>query len=129
MRTALLLSCVLSLAACGTDDDDAAPTISNLSFTPATITVGQQTTLNGTFAFTDPDGDAMNLAVELTLPDQSKQALPTTPLQNVGTMTSGSIAWALIVTPPSPGAYKLALWILDANENESNQLEGTITVQ
>jgi hypothetical protein len=129
MRTVLLLSCVLALAACGTDDNDSAPTISNLSFTPATITVGQQTTLNGTFTFADPDGDATNLGVELTLPDQSKQALPTTPLQNVGTMTSGSIAWALIVTPPSPGTYKLALWILDAADNESNRLDGTITVQ
>jgi hypothetical protein len=129
MRTVLLLSSLLSLAACGSDDDGTAPAISNLAFTPTTLTAGLQTTLNGTLAFTDPDGDLADLGVELTLPDQSKQSLPMTPLQNVGTMTSGTIAWALIVTPPTAGTYQLELWIVDAEDHASNRLGGTITVQ
>ena len=73
--------------------------------------------------------DPVELGVELTLPDQSKQTLPKTALQNVGTMTSGTINWALIVVPPAAGTYRMALWITDANGNDSNRLEGTATAQ
>lgn len=128
MRTAILMSTCL-LAACASDDNGTAPTISNLTLSPSTLPVGQQTTINGSLGFSDPDGDLVDLGVELTLPDQSKQTLPMTALQNVGTMTNGSIAWALIVVPPTAGTYRLALWIVDANGNESNRLDGTAAAQ
>ena len=127
MRNVLILS--LGLAAGCTDDDGSAPTISNLVFSPSAVTVGQQTTISGTLAFADPDGDLVDLGVELTLPDQSKQALPMTPLQNVGTMTDGSVAWSLFVAPPAAGAYGLALWLVDEGGHESNRLAGTLQAQ
>ena len=122
--------CSLSVVACASDDDNGtAPTISNLTIANSSLVVGQQTTVSGTLGFADPDGDLVDLGVELTLPDQSKQSLPMTALMNVGTMTSGSISWALIVVPPSAGTYKLALWITDMNGNESNRLETAATAQ
>ena len=124
MRTTLLLC--LALAAC-TSDDGTAPAIANLTFSPNALPVGQQTTINGNFTFTDPDGDLDQLGVELTLPDQSKQSLPMTDLQNVGTMTDGTIAWALIVAPPAAGTYHLSLWITDSDGNKSNHLEANAT--
>ena len=128
MRTALLVCSCLSLVACASDDGTA-PTISNLTFSPSSLPVGQQTTISGTLAFSDPDGDLDQLGVEITLPDQSVQALPLTDLQNVGTMTDGSIAWALIVAPPSAGSYKMSLWITDIDGHASNRLEASAAAQ
>jgi hypothetical protein len=128
MRTPLLLCSCLSLVACASDDTTP-PTISNLTFSPSTLPVGVQTTISGTIAFSDPDGDLDQLGVELTLPDQSKQMLPLTDLQNVGTMTEGSIAWALIAAPPAAGAYRMSLWITDVDGHASNRLEATATAQ
>ena len=127
MRTKLLLC--LALAACASDDDTAAPTISNLTASPSSLPVGQQTTVSGTVMFSDPDGDLDQLGVEVTLPDQSKQALPMTDLQNVGTMTEGTIAWALIVVPPSAGRYDMKIWVTDAEGDPSNQLMGSAMAQ
>lgn len=126
MRTKLLLC--LALTACASDDSTA-PTISNLTFSPSSLPVGQQTTVSGNFGFTDPDGDLDQLGVEVTLPDQSKQSLPMTDLQQVGTMTDGTIAWALIIAPPSAGTYHLSLWITDGDGNTSNHLEASAIAQ
>ena len=126
MRTALLLC--IALTACASDDSTA-PTISNLTFSPSSLPVGQQTTVSGNFGFTDPDGDLDQLGVEVTLPDQSKQSLPMTDLQNVGTMTDGSIAWALIIAPPAAGTYGMSLWITDADGHASNHLEASANAQ
>ena len=128
MRTTLLLCSCLALAAC-TTDDNAAPTISNLTYAPNTMTVGVQTTISGSLDFSDPDGNLDQLAVEVTLPDQSKQMLPMTDLQNVGTMTEGTIAWALIVVPPSAGRYDMKIWITDVEGDPSNQLSGSAMAQ
>lgn len=126
MRTALLLCACLTACA---SDDTTAPTITNLTFSPSSLPVGVQTTISGTVTFSDPDGDLDQLGVELTLPDQSKQSLPMTDLQNVGAMTDGSIAWAMIVAPPAAGTYKMALWITDLDGHASNRLEGSAMAQ
>ena len=128
MRTAILLVTCLALVACASDDSTA-PTISNLSYSPMSLPVGMQTTISGTIAFNDPDGDLEQLGAEITLPDGSKQTLPMTNLQNVGTMTDGSIGWALIVVPPSAGTYHMSLWITDADGHTSNKLEASATAQ
>ncbi len=127
MRAALL-SC-LALVACASDDNGAVPTITNLTLSQTTLAVGQQTTVSGTVGFDDPDGDLEELGIEITLPDQSKQTVPMTPLQNIGTMTSGSIAWSLIIAPPAAGTYGMDLWVVDANGNASNRLDAALTAQ
>jgi hypothetical protein len=126
MRTFLLL--FTFLAAC-TSDDSSAPTISNLTFSPSSLSVGQQTTVSGTLAFSDPDGDLDQIGVEVTLPDQTKQTVPMTNVQNVGAMTEGTLSWAVIITPPAAGTYRLSLWITDAVEHESNHLDAVATAQ
>jgi hypothetical protein len=128
MRTTLLLCSCLALAAC-TSDDSTAPKISSLTFSPSSLPVGQQSTISGTLAFTDPDGDLDQLGVEITLPDQSKQALPMTDLQNVGTMTEGTIGWALLIAPPAAGTYHMSLWITDVDGNASNHLDASAAAQ
>src|SRR5688572_10897000 len=106
MRTTILFASCLALVAC-TSDDSTAPTISNLTYSPSSVTVGQQATISGTLAFVDPDGDLHQLGAEITMPDNSKQELAMVNLQNVGSMTDGSLSWALIVVPPMAGTYQL----------------------
>jgi hypothetical protein len=126
MKNALLLVLV---GACASDPDPVPPTIANLSYSPLSLPVGQQGTVNGTLTFDDPDGDLAQLAVEVTLPDHSRQTLPMSNLQNVGAMTEGTIAWALIVVPPTAGRYDFSLWITDAAMNVSNKLDGSVMAQ
>ncbi len=128
MRTALLLCSCLAMAAC-TSDDTTAPAISNLTFSPNSLPVGAQTTISGNMTFSDPDGDLDQLGVEIELPDQSKQLLPMSDVQNVGTMTEGTLAWALIVAPPAAGTYRLSLWLTDVDGHESNHLDAVVTAQ
>ncbi len=115
------------VAGCSSSDDGAAPTITQLTFAPATVPAGQQSTVSGTFAFADEDGDAAQLGIDITLPDGTSQALPMTDLQNVGDMTSGTIGYSIFVTPPTPGSYKFVIFITDDGDNESNKLMGTLT--
>jgi hypothetical protein len=126
MRTILLLGCFLS--AC-TDEPGAAPEISELTFSPTTLTAGVQGTVSGQLQFVDPDGDASKLGFEVILPDQTQQTLPLADLQNVGSQTEGAIGWAVIVAPPTPGNYRFFVFIRDAEGHDSNKLEGTLTVQ
>ena len=127
MRTAILLSALL-FTAC-TSDDSTAPAISDLTFSPSSLPVGQQTTISGTLKFSDPDGDLDQLGAEITLPDQSKQTLPMTDLQNVGSMTDGTIGWALIIAPPAAGTYHMSMWLTDGDGNKSNHLDASATAQ
>lgn len=108
-------------------DDGTAPEISDLTATPTTMTVGQQVTVTGTLHFDDPEGDLDQLGAEITIPDGTKQALRNVDLSTVGTVTTGTLTWALIVVPPAAGTYTLALWVTDANGNDSNRLETTAT--
>jgi hypothetical protein len=91
------------------------------------MTVGSPTTITGTFTFTDPDGDLHQLAAEITKPDQSKTMLPMTNVQNVGSMTEGTLGWQLAVIPPAAGTYNLSLWVTDHDGNVSNHLEASAT--
>lgn len=125
MRPALFALALLS--GCGSDDDGVAPAIAALTFSPTTATHGVPVTVTGTFTFTDDDGDLAELGAEVTLPDQSKQTLPMTDLQNVGDMTSGTLNFQMQLIPPAAGTYQFALWITDDADRESNRLGGTIT--
>jgi hypothetical protein len=122
--TAIYLALTLTTA-CATDATS--PEISELTATPNTMTVGEQVTLSGTLHFDDPDGDLDQLGAEITLPDQTRQALPMTNLIGVGSMTTGTLGWRMLVVPPSAGDYTLSLWLTDASGNESNRLEAVAT--
>jgi len=124
MRLAAISLLVLA-AAC--TDDSASPTISDLTGSPTSMKVGQQVTMTGTMMFDDPDGNLAQLGGEITLPDQRVQELRMTDLAGVGSMKTGTLGWQMAVIPPMAGDYTLALWVTDADGNESNHLETTAT--
>jgi len=127
MRLATTIASFLCLVSACATDDSADPVISDLTATPSSMTVGQQATISGTLVFDDPDGDLEELGAEITMPDGMRQALPMTDLIGVGDMTSGTLAWRMIVVPPTAGTYTLSLWLADADGHESNRLEATAT--
>ena len=126
MRIALVL--VSFLAACSSDSGKA-PAISALIYAPATVTVGQQSTVTGSMTFDDEDGDVSKLTGEVTLPNLTKQMFVNADLQALGEMTHGSIPFAITIVAPAPGAYAFELWITDDGDNKSNRLPGTLTAQ
>lgn len=129
MRTLQAITLLLSAslgAACATDDGST-PAISDLTGSPSTMTVGQQATVGGTMLFDDADGNLVHLSGEIVLPDDTVRALAKTSLTGVGTMTSGTLAWQMIVVPPMAGSYTLSLWVIDADGHESNHLDMTAT--
>src|SRR5687768_12854589 len=125
MKNSLVLLALV--AGCSSGGDGKAPSIAALTYTPMTVPTGQQSTVSGSFTFTDEDGDADQLGIDVTLPDNSTQSLPMSDLQNVGDMTSGTIAFAVFITPPAAGSYKFTVFITDEGDNESNKLMGTLT--
>jgi hypothetical protein len=115
------------LAGCSSGGDGKPPSIAALTFSPMTVPTGQQSTVNGSFTFTDEDGDTDQLGIDVTLPDNSSETLPMSDLQNVGDMTEGTIMFVVFFAPPAAGSYKFAIFITDEGDNESNKLMGTLT--
>jgi hypothetical protein len=123
MNHTLCLALFLSLAACATDSTS--PTISDLTSSTSTMTVGQQATVGGTLTFEDPDGDLAQLAGEIRMPDDTIHAIPNADVRGVGSLTTGTLGWQMFVVPPMAGTYTLTLWVIDEEGNESNRVETT----
>ncbi len=91
--------------------------------------VGARTTVVGSLAYTDPDGDVVVLAGELTLPDGSGRPLPTTAVAQADGLTAGEITFAIVVVAPEAGRYLLDVWLVDAAGGESSVLTGALTAE
>lgn len=126
MKTTLLAA-LLFTSACASDDGTA-PAITALTYAPMTATHGVALTITGTFTFDDSDGDLAELGGDVTLPDQSKMNFQTTDIRNVGDMKQGTLGFQMQVVPPTAGMYKFSLFVTDDGGNDSNRLEGTLTV-
>ena len=132
IQTAALASAIL-LSACGSDDGDAgdedkgsAPAIEQLSFDPQNVQAGKQSVLTGKFAFHDADSDADRFAAAIVLPDGSRQSLPPTKTQGTVGRASGQVEFLMAVAPPVAGNYTIEVWMVDAADNESNHLDGSL---
>jgi hypothetical protein len=128
-----LMAAVTCLAACGDATDGeggaegTAPTISNLSLSPETINVGEQTQVQGNFEFEDADGDAAKLKISVTPPDGPTQSLGSIELQNGSNTTGGPATAVLVINPPRAGQYEVLMRLEDQAGNESNELSASLT--
>lgn len=105
------------------------PTISDLSLTPLELDVGKTTTLTGSIAIQDDDGDIEKIGLEVTLPDGSKQTLPSVEAQGASGLKDGELRIALLLGPPTKGDYELAVFVMDSKGHESNHLSTTVTAK
>lgn len=120
------------LALCGCGDENAfgtPPSISDLSFSPETITAGEQTQVTGQFTFHDPDGDVAFMAVELRPAGAPAQRIADTPVSGSGGMVDGQVPFTLLIQAAAAGQVDFGVWLIDVNENESNELTGTLMAQ
>ena len=124
----IILATALLFASACASDDGTAPAITALTYSPMTATQGVATTVTGTFTFDDKDGDLAELGGQVTMPDQTTMNFQTTDIRNVGDMKTGSLGFQMSFVPPAAGSYKFSLFVTDDGDNESNRLEGTLTV-
>jgi hypothetical protein len=116
---------------CGDDDGDSgtAPAISNLTHDATTLTLNVQGLISGSFDFTDPDGDAELMQVDIVMPDGQSGVVPDTVLTGVAGLTAGTINWNLSLTPTQAGTYDFTLRVVDEQGNVSNELQESFDAQ
>ena len=123
----LILAALLS--ACGSEDSDTAPVLSNLAHAPAALTTGQATRVVGTFDFVDPDGDIQFFWVAATPPVGDSATLGPRDAQGADGKTSGEMRFQVDLDPRLPGDYLLEVWVVDDADNASNRLQTTLPAQ
>jgi hypothetical protein len=114
---------------CTDDPDGTAPSISDLSLVPATLTAGQPNVMKAQLSFVDPDADVSDLIIAIELPDRSRQMAPPSDVIGSAGKTEGTAGVNLTIMPPDPGTYHFELWLKDANGAESNRLEASVQAQ
>ncbi|MEE8408796.1 MAG: hypothetical protein V3T05_04255 [Myxococcota bacterium] len=125
-----VVAIAICLAGCGSEDDSSgAPVLSNLTYSPQTITAGSLTTINGTFDFTDADADVTTFSVSVTDPTSTTTTVGPNPAQNVLGKTVGTVGFSLLLNATTAGIYALELWMTDDAGQDSNKLSGNVTAQ
>ena len=127
MWRTVLCSCLLGLVGCG-GADGAAPVISNLTYSPMTVPVGQLTTIMGSFDFTDPDGDTSDIDISVMQGGQT-QKLAAAKIQNSAGIKMGKLQVAVALLAPTAGAAQFAVTVVDEAGHTSNALTGSVTAQ
>lgn len=122
-----LLWTSLFVLACG--GGSGAPVISNLTYTPQTVTAGAATTYDITFDF-DTSADLTTIEFSILDSPAGPTKTPQTFLiSNADGIRQGTLDAKLDVTFVTAGSYTFGLDVLDANQDRSNQMSGTIVAQ
>lgn len=108
-----------------------APTISALSYVPTAVYVndgGGQTTVNGTFYFSDPEGDLSTTTLQVL--DASGQPVfsQVIPISGASGVTSGVIQGSVTVTTVAAGNFTIQIYVTDSHGLDSNRLSGVFRV-
>lgn len=124
---ALLLLALLLLPACGSEEDrSVAPVLSDLTYTPTTVTAGALATITGSVVFSDPDEDASEFAVKAASPIGQSTTVGPKPARGSPGRTDGQLSFGVHLDPQVAGTYMLEIWMVDEAGNESNRLRGDI---
>ncbi len=120
---------MLLASACASEDLGSPPEISDLSYSPSAVTVGELATIAGALRFEDPDGDVLELLVTVSDPDGNRSEMPGTEVVDAAGKTSGTVTLQLALALPQPGTYSFEVHVVDQNGNDSNALSGSITAE
>jgi hypothetical protein len=121
---------IISLHGCRGCRRDA-PAISNLSYSPQTVTQGSgggTVTLTGTFDFNDPSGNVETVTI-LTY-NSSGQLIGTTSFPaNATGVKVGRLTWDIDGMPTTTVTnYMFNIYVTDSTDLKSNMLTGTFSV-
>ncbi len=128
MKKFIFILMIMIMSGCSSPSDvlDTTPSISNLIYSPANISLNSGNGLvmvTGVFDFVDVDADVNTLVLSI-------EGVETYYVYNEGlNFSNGQIAISLPVDTTIAGSFDFQLWIKDANGNLSNKMAGNITVQ
>lgn len=124
MRSLALLA--LLFGGCGPEP----PSIRMLAYTPnAGFVAPDETMINGSFLYSDPDQDVSQWVAELSDPNNNLVArTPPTPGQSVSQGITGTANFTLTFTAGTTGLYHFSVWLVDLAGHESNHLSGEIRI-
>src|SRR5512139_3172151 len=126
----LLLVCVtvsLLFLICSCDggeggSDAAAPSISNLQYSPrsAVVSAGGVATVTATFDFADDDGDVSSLTLTTFDPAGNQLTAQSTPVEGTAGMRTGSITGTVHVGTGTLGNFGFQMFVTDGAGLRSN---------
>jgi hypothetical protein len=120
---------LLALLLLGCSGGDSAPSISNLTYSPQTVTAGAANIFDVTFDF-DTSSDLTTIEFSLVQSPAGPTKTPQTfPISNAAGIRQGTLDAQLDVTFATPGSYTIGLDVVDDAQRASNQLTGTIVAQ
>ena len=126
MRALVLLGL---LAGCS---DRNPPSIRMLAYTPNAGFVGEETMINGTFLYSDPDQDIAQWVVELSDPNgQLVTRTPPNPVDGASQGITGTVNFMMTLgadTTTLTGIYHFTVWLVDLTALESNHLQGEVRI-
>lgn len=120
-----------SLLACTSTSSNggSAPTITEFTLTPTTLTVGKTTEVNGSMTIEDVDGDIAGVSGEVVFPDGKA-----VPVQDVNLATGSAkkapVLYKIPALPvPLAGQYTVSVQARDHEGNQSAKASFKLTAQ
>ncbi len=143
IQSVLIMAAVmLAMAGCGgssggssggsnNNGGGATPVISALTFTPESARVndnGGQITVNATINFSDSDGDLRSATISILDDAGNTVTSLVITIANVNGVTSGTIQGIVTANTTTAGDFTVRVFVTDAQNLQSNQLEGVFSV-
>jgi hypothetical protein len=121
------LTLAVALPACDEDDPGSAPTISDLAVDASGVRIDEPSLVLLNFSFEDPDGDLDMVTISLQAGGEAQEVQA--PIEGAADVTEGEVPAAMAVQIAAAGTYSFGLWVVDAEGNESNHLDGEYVVE
>lgn len=122
----LLIGCLGGGGGGDSDSSGTAPSISIFTIMESAIYINDSSdpiTVFGTFNFTDPDGNLRTTTI--TVLDASGNTVLTETIDSAAAsgLTTGTLTGSVVITTPSPGDFKVQVYVTDTSGLVSNTLE------
>lgn len=129
---AILVAVSTLLTACGGGDGDGVsqqpPQISNFTFIPTALYVDTIQPFQGSFDFTDPNGDLASATLEILSSTGTLLQTETIPISGVSGMKSGSIEGEVDGDTSTAGTFTVRVYVTDRAGLRSNTLTASIRI-
>ncbi len=106
----------------------AAPKLSSLFFPSRSVTAGEESRIAGLLDYEDSPGDVREFFAVITDPDGNVDERPPMAVEGRDGQAFSTLNWTIETTFTVAGTHRLEVYLVDAQDNRSNSLFGTINV-
>lgn len=117
------------LVGCGSEQVGSAPIISDLRLGATELPAGVLGQIPAQVRFEDADADVLEANVTISSVEGSGEVSVATPIVGAAGIGLGEVTVQVSFLPPAAGTYRLELMVRDAEGNDSNMLEATLTAE